>query len=191
MKDVNNIASLTSPDSFPILCQVNLYQHKPSKSNHFGLLHYLAVFLLLLLGSVKAHAGLCVVPTESGAWKNYNSATRSITNVDFRMECRDASVTQCSGDICSTTSAVAPHFFIRLFGACTPTDCPWGEVEGIRLSGNLDGWYYFTYNQGFAQRYVYARTYPQWPGWFRLYIWTDFSDPGRADYASDEWFVRR
>lgn len=108
MNDVNNIVSLTSPDSFPILCQVNLYQHKPSKSNHFGLLHYLAFFLLLLLGSIKAHAGLCVVPTESGAWKNYNSATRSITNVDFRMECRDASVTQCSGDICSTTSAVAP-----------------------------------------------------------------------------------
>lgn len=188
MSIINNVAS-ASPIALSDKCSIR--NHKPSKFDLSRPIRYFALVLLLFLGAFEAQAGLCITPAEAGGWRNYNSATRSITKLDFRMECRDASVTHCSGNICSTTSAVAPHYFIRLFGSCSPTDCPWGEVEGVRLSGNLDGWYYFTYNQGFAQRYVYARTYSQWPGWLRLYIWNDFSDPGRTDYASDEWFVKR
>ncbi len=143
---------------------------------------------LLLLGS--AHASMCIVPAEEGSWENYDSRTRGITELQFRMECRDASQTTCSGGICRRTSAVKAHYFIHLFGSCSPTDCDWGEVEGERLSGSMDGWYRFSYNQGFAKRYVYARTYPQWPGWLRLWIYTDFTDPGRADYVMDDWFRR-
>lgn len=144
---------------------------------------------LLLLSGTTAYTSMCIIPSEEGSWDNYNAQTRGIPHLDFRMECRDASTTTCSGSICSTTFAVEPHYFIHLFGSCSPTDCDWGEVEGTRLTGSLDGWYYFFYDQGFAKRYVYARTYPAWPGWLRLYIWTDFSSPYRQDYSSDEWFL--
>ncbi len=144
---------------------------------------------IILDGNRPAQASQCIVPTEAGAWRNYDTETNGITRTGFRMECRDASTTTCDGDICSTTSAVRSHYFISLFGKCHPSDCVWGEVEGSLLTGNLDGWYYFEYNQGFAKRYVYVRTYPQWPGWLRVWVYTDFADPGRSDYTSDDWFI--
>jgi hypothetical protein len=147
----------------------------------------LVILLYCFFGTGTAHAGLCITPPEQGAWKNYDPNTRSITRLLFEMECWNAPQPPCTGDICTSTSEVIPHYFIHLYGKCHPTDCDWGRVEGQRRS---DGWYRFNYNQGFATRYVWARTYPQWPGWFRLYIWNDFTDPNRADYATDEWFVR-
>jgi hypothetical protein len=167
-------------------------RHNTYDREMIGILKFIVPLLFLFVSNFasNAHAGLCTIPPEQGIWRNYNQNTSSITKLVFQMECRDASKTVCSGNICSTTSAVEPHFFINLYGKCHPTDCDWGRVEGRALTGSDAGWYYFTYNHGFARRYVYARTYPQWPGWFRLYVWTDFTDPGRADYASDEWFVR-
>ena len=144
---------------------------------------------LSFLGS-PAQASFCVVPEEDGTWVNYDANTRGITQLMFRLECRDASATNCSGGICSTTSAVSSHYFIRLYGSCYPADCDWGEVEGQALTGSLDGWYYFHYDQGYAKRYVYVQTYAAWPGWLRLWVWTDFTDPSRADYAIDDWFRR-
>jgi hypothetical protein len=143
---------------------------------------------LVLIGSGAAQAGMCFIPAEEGNWTNYDSNTRGITKLEFRMECRSLPDPPCSGGLCTSTSAVAPHYFIHLYGSCSPTDCNWGEVEGERLSGSLDGWYRFIYDHGFARRYVYARTYQQWPGWLRLWIYTDFVDPGRADYVMDDWF---
>jgi hypothetical protein len=140
----------------------------------------------VLVGS--AVASMCIVPPEEGNWVNYDPDTRGITRANFRMECRDASVTHCNGDICWTTSAVKSHYFLRLFGSCSPTDCDWGEVEGVTATGSLEGWYYFYYDHGFAKRYVYVRTYPQWPGWLRVWIYTDFTDPNRQDYVMDDWF---
>lgn len=140
----------------------------------------------VLVGSVIA--SMCIIPPEEGNWVNNDPATRGITRANFRMECRDASETHCSGGICWTTSAVEPHYFLRLFGSCTPTDCDWGEVEGIAATGSLEGWYYFYYDHGFAKRYVYVRTYPQWPGWLRVWIYTDFTSPSRQDYVMDDWF---
>lgn len=154
----------------------------------------LAGFLIvvaLLAGTRSAQAGLCVTPPAAGAWHNSDAATRGITTLDFRLDCRDASETHCEGDICTVTSAVAPHYFVTLFGSCSPTDCPWGEVEGEAMTGDFSGWYRFYYDQGFARRFVWVRTYPEWPGWLRLWIHNDFVDPGRADYTSDEWFVPR
>jgi hypothetical protein len=148
------------------------------------------ILVLALLIAGSAIASMCLVPEEEGAWVNYDPYTRSITRLNFRMECRDASQTTCSGGICQTSHGVSSHYFIHLFGSCSPTDCDWAEVEGVRLTGSLEGWYYFYYDQGFAKRYVYARTYPAWPGWLRLYIYTDFIDPGRTDYNTDDWFRR-
>lgn len=149
----------------------------------------LLVFGLLFATTENAQASFCITPEEAGAWHNNDAATRGVTHLDFRMECRDASETHCDGDICSTTSAVAAHYFISVWGSCHPTDCVWGEVEGRALSGNLNGWYYFLYDPGFAKEYVYVRTYPQWPGWLRVWIYTDFVDPNRADQTSDDWFI--
>lgn len=146
----------------------------------------IGVVIAVLVGS--AVASMCIIPQEEGAWQNYDPNTRGITHLNFRMECRDDSHTTCNGNICHTTFAVAPHYFISLWGSCSPSDCRWGEVEGTALSGSMAGWYYFFYNQGFAKRYVYARTYPEWPGWLRLWIYTDFTDPARADYTMDDWF---
>lgn len=146
---------------------------------------------LLVLHPNQANASLCSVPYEAGSWLNAVPSTRSITRVEFRMECRDTPITRCSGGVCSTQNAVTPHYFIRLFGKCSPTDCNWGEVEGVALTGSLQGWYYFVYNQGFAKRYVYARTYSGSPNQLRVYIYNDFTDPARPDYTTDEWFNRQ
>jgi hypothetical protein len=151
-------------------------------------MQFLVLLVLLLFKTGSAYAGLCIVPPEDGTWRNSNSATNNITVVIFRMECRDASKTVCNGNICSTTSAVEPHFFLKVWGKCHPTDCYWGEAEGFAQTGANAGWYLFHFNQGFAHRYVWVRTYPEWPGWLRVWIWNDFVDPGRADYVIDEWF---
>ena len=145
-------------------------------------------FSVLLIGTVVAHASMCIIPSEEGSWKNYDSQTRGITRIQFRMECRDAPHTTCSGGFCRTTSAVEAHYFIHLFGKCHPTDCDWGEVEGIQTSGD---WYYFFYDQGFAKRFVYVKTYPQWPGWLRLWMYTKFTDPSRDNYVMDDWFRKQ
>lgn len=157
----------------------------------FAMFRLLMLLTLLLISVTNAHALLVVTPEEQGSWRNYDADTRSITQLYFQVEYRDASTTTCNGDVCSTTPGVRSDYFIHLFGACHPTDCDWGRVKGERLTGDLKGWYYFYYDHGFAQRYVYARTYPESPGWLRLWIWTDFSDETREDYATDEWFVRQ
>ena len=63
-------------------------------------------FALSFLGG-PAEASFCIVPEEDGTWENYDGNTRGITRLMFRLECRDAGTTTCSGGICSTTSAVA------------------------------------------------------------------------------------
>ncbi len=146
------------------------------------------LFSLLILSGGNTHASLCIVPTEEGSWENNNTLTRGITRLEFRLWCEDTPQTVCNGGICTTINSVTPHYYIHLFGSCYPTDCDWGEVEGEKLNGSLDGWYYFSYNQSFAMRFVYVRTYPQWPGWLRLWIYTDFTDPNRSDYVMDDWF---
>ena len=135
----------------------------------------------------NALAGLCTTPPAEGWWDSYDANTRSITTLRFRMECRDATATTCNGNICITTHGVDPHYFITLWGSCSPSDCNWGEVEGELIGNDLDGWYYFYYDHGFAKRHVYVQTYPEWPGWLRLWMYTDFVD-GREDYVTDEWF---
>lgn len=146
---------------------------------------------LLSLHTNRAIASFCSLPYEAGSWLNTVPATRSITRVEFRMECRDTPITRCNGGICGTQSAVTEHYYIRLYGKCSPTDCNWGEVEGVALTGASSGWYYFVYNQGFAKRYVFVRTCPGSVNRLRVYIRHDFTDPARPDYTTDEWFYRR
>lgn len=77
---------------------------------------------------------------------------------------------------------------MHLFGACSPSDCDWGEVGAQRLnSGQIYGFY----DQGFAKRYVYARMSQYRPGQLWVFTRTDFVDPNRPDYDSQNWFTRQ
>lgn len=120
---------------------------------------------------------------EYGDWVNADPATRSITRAHLR-DCQP--VTRCSGDICTIVHDAG--WTMRLFGACHPTDCDWGWSAGqFRLS---TGQIYSFYDQGFAKRYVWAAMSAYRPGQLWIAIRTDFVDPNRADYESQNWFVR-
>jgi hypothetical protein len=137
--------------------------------------------LNLGLSDMAVHA-LCVTPTEAGNWVNYDSNTRSITRINVRFQCQDQVLN-------GRPYPPGDPFYLHLYGACHPTDCDWGE-RGARQDSN--GWIRTTINHGFATRYVWVKAYRQnSKDWLRVYIWTDFVDPARQDYASDEWFVRR
>ncbi|MCU7726300.1 hypothetical protein ODJ79_21435 [Actinoplanes sp. KI2] len=120
---------------------------------------------------------------EYGDWRNADPATRSITRAQVR-DCQ--SVTTCTGDVCSTTSDAG--WAVRLFGACSPTDCDWGWSAGaFRLAnGRIPAFY----DQGFAKRQVWVAMSQFRPGQLWIAIRTDFVDPNRADYESQDWFVR-
>jgi len=120
---------------------------------------------------------------EYGNWVNADRATRSITRAQLR-DCQ--SVTTCSGTICTIVHDAG--WAMRLFGACSPTDCDWGWSAGrLRLgSGQIPAYY----DQGFAKRYVWAVMSAYRPGQLWIAIRTDFVDPARPDYESQNWFVR-
>jgi hypothetical protein len=149
----------------------------------------LVIVTLASLGSIAGLAlnvspalALCVTPEEQGEWVNYNSNTRSITKINVRFQCQDQIL---------NGQPYPPGFpyYLHLFGACHPTDCDWGEVGARR---NSSGWIRTTINQGFATRDVWVKAYTGYPqDWLRVWIWTDFRDANRTDYASDDWFNRR
>jgi hypothetical protein len=45
------------------------------------------------------------------------------------------------------------------------------------------------YHQGFATRYVYADMSLYRPDQLWIWMWTNFADPSRPDYESQNWFV--
>lgn len=144
----------------------------------------LSGLVLGLFAAGTAQAGQCIIPAEQGNWKNSDVNTRGVTRIEFEMECRDAGETVCDGNgICRTTSAVKPHYFVKVAGSCSPTDCQWGREEGTK---NGD-WFVFNYDPGFATKDVWVRTYSQWPGWMRVWVSTNYRD-NREDRTDDYWF---
>ncbi len=135
--------------------------------------------ILLTGSSVQA---LCLQPEEEGHWKNYDPDTRGITKVQVRFVCQDQVL---NGQLYPP----GPPYYVHLWGSCHPTDCDWGEVGAYKDS---NGWIRTTYNQGFATRYVWVKAYTGYTiDWLRVYIWTDFKDPNRKDYAMNHWFNRK
>lgn len=131
-------------------------------------------------GGFTAQAA-CATPEEEGRWVNYNSNTRSITRINIRFQCQDQ---------IHNGRPYPPGwpYYLHLFGSCHPTDCDWGEAGAKRYSND---WIRATIDQGFATRYVWVKAYTGYSqDWLRVWIWTDFSDPDRADYASNDWFNR-
>jgi hypothetical protein len=131
---------------------------------------------------VEAHAAeaSCSTPTEEGHWKNDDPNTNSLTRADVRFVCQDHIL---NGE----PYPPGPPWYLHVFGNCSPTDCDWGEVGAQRVEG---GYVYGVYDHGFAKRFVWVRMSQNRPGHLWIYLWTDFVDPGRADYAIQAWFHR-
>lgn len=163
---------------------------RSSKSVISPLLAMVTIALSVFMDSGNpAHAGLCAVGEvkEVGSWTNPDTNTTGITKAVFGEECRDDSRTTCSGNICRSTSGVKLVYTARLWGKCHPTDCDWGQVDGVYTS---EKWLRFTYNQGFANRTVWAQVYSGDQNWLRLIVDTDFVSTSRTDYRFDSWFRR-
>ena len=149
----------------------------------------LCTFIMLSMFSSSASAGLCIVGQvkEVGSWVNPDLNTRGITKAIFGEECRDASYTVCSGNICKHVHAVKLVYTAKLWGKCHPTDCYWGKVDGVYTSAN---WLRFYYDHGFAKRVVWGQVWSGSDNWLRLIVDTDFVSPDRDDYRFDAWMRR-
>lgn len=126
---------------------------------------------LLMTGGTPASA-LCIDPPERGTWVNVNPATRSITRAIVQFTCVD---------VITPGRPIPPSWHVTLWGKCHPTDCPWGRVPGRSGPGGVVN---ATYNQGFATRAVTINALPS--GQLHIRIATNFRDPGRPDYVSND-----
>ena len=133
----------------------------------------LALGLMCLAPSAQA---LCAAQPEHGNWRNVDADTRSITRATLTFTCKD----QVRNGV---PWPPGPTWRIKLWGSCSPSDCEWDEVAAERRD---DGWIFGRIDQGFAKREVWAKPYGSQ---LRIYIRTDFVDPNRSDYNSDDYFV--
>ncbi len=136
-----------------------------------------------------AHA-LCAAPSEplAGNWVNVDAATRGIRRVQITFQCND--VRRCPvGEPCPPLPPSG--FYIRPFGACSPTDCDWGSrfAQYSASHRTITG----QFNPGFAIKTVEARIIRRGSrsGQLILTHRTRFTDgSGRRDYSMTEYFVR-
>lgn len=144
----------------------------------------------LSLFSLSANAGLCIVgqTKEVGTWINPDQNTRGITRAVIGEECRDDSTVSCSGGICTITSGVKLVYTAQLYGSCSPTDCVWDKVDGVKYGS---GWLYFKWDQSYADRHIWAKIWSGGDNWLDLVVDTDFDSPSREDYRFRAWMSRQ
>jgi hypothetical protein len=139
----------------------------------------LGLAMVVMLWAVRAEAS-CSTSPEPGHWKNDDANTQSLTRIELRFVCQDQIL---NGE----PYPPGPAWYVHAFGKGEPSDCDWGEVGGQRQEG---GYVYAIYDQGFAKRFVWARMSKTHAGELWVYVWTDFADSGRSDYAVQAWFHR-
>ena len=139
-----------------------------------------AIAVALWILSSNANA-ICLQPQEEGTWLNIDTNTRSISKLKVEFTCQDQILN-------GQPYPPGAPWHMQVWGKCHPTDCDWGRVDATRLGTDH---LYAYYNQGFAKRYVYAKMSAYLPGHLWVYIWTDFTDPNRRDYAIHAWFKRQ
>lgn len=147
----------------------------------------LALSLSLMVAGASepppAHAS-CASQPENGSWANADPNTRSLTRAVLRFTCQDQVL---NGQLYPP----GPPWHMRLSGKCSPTNCEWGEVGADTVTIGTRTFVRAIFNQGFATRYVYADMSLYRPGQLWIWMWTDFADPSRPDYESQNWFIRR
>ena len=158
----------------------------PVKSRLFRLSRLFALcsgMLVLFMVATPAKAQ-CIAQQEVGSWVNADLNTRSLTRADLRFTCQDQVL---NGE----PYPPGPPWHMHLWGKCSPTDCDWSEIGAESVTIGSRTYVHAIYHQGFATRYVYADMSLYRPGQLWIWMWTDFADPGRADYESQNWFIRR
>jgi hypothetical protein len=158
----------------------------PIKSRLFRLSRLFALcsgMLVLFMVATPAKAQ-CIAQQEVGSWVNADPNTRSLTRADLRFTCQDQVL---NGE----PYPPGPPWHVHLWGKCSPTDCDWSEIGADFVTIGSRTYVHAIYHQGFATRYVYADMSLYRPGQLWIWMWTDFADPGRADYESQNWFIRR
>jgi len=133
-----------------------------------------AVAIASLAAATNARAQ-CIDPPQRCNWVNVNPNTRSITHARIEFTCVD---------VVQAGVPPPPSWHITLFGRCHPTDCPWGRIPGRSGPG---GSILASYDQGFATRAVrITRVGTR----INIRIATNFRDPGRTDYVSNDLMRR-
>jgi hypothetical protein len=158
----------------------------PIKSRLFRLSRLFALcsgMLVLFMVATPAKAQ-CIAQQEVGSWVNADPNTRSLTRADLRFTSQDQVL---NGE----PYPPGPPWHMHLWGKCSPTDCDWSEIGADSVTIGSRTHVHAIYHQGFATRYVYADMSLYRPGQLWIWMWTDFADPGRADYESQNWFIRR
>lgn len=163
-----------------------MYDRKRLKfvSIQVALLVALFCSALFSISTPQQVQALCAQPKEEVMWVNADPNTRSITKIELQFECNDVVAVPVDGP----PSPPPPDWYVHVFGKCHPSDCDWGKVAARTLS---TGQVYTFYNPGFAKKYVYAKMSQYRPGQLWVYTKTDFVDPNRSDYTSNDWFVRQ
>lgn len=117
----------------------------------------------------------CLQQSEEGIWLA-TDPSNSIPRAQLRFNCQDQIL---NGE----PYPPGPPWYVHLWGACSPTNCDWGEVGGRRLD---NGVIYATYDHGFARRGVHIQATS--PGELWVYIYTHFVDgSGRQDYEMEQF----
>lgn len=142
----------------------------------------MTAMFLCIPSAQNAHA-LCAAQPEDGSWVNSDSNTRSLTRAELRFTCQDQILN-------GQPYPPGPPWHIHLWGACSPTDCNWGEVGAESVTIGDRTYIHAIYYHGFATRYVYVDMSLYRAGQLWIWMWTDFTDPGRPDYESQNWFIR-
>lgn len=156
--------------------------------NRFGLSQpaktfiYLALFVLLAFA--RQADAQCVLQPEAGRWVNADSNTTSLTRAELHFSCQDQVL---NGE----PYPPGPPWHIHLWGKCSPSDCDWGEVGAQEVTIGGRTFIHATFYQGFATRHVYADMSRYRAGQLWIWMWTDFADPRRPDYESQNWFLRQ
>lgn len=103
-----------------------------------------------VLSTAAPSQALCAVDRMDGRWENVDPNTRGITQVNYVQRCGDQILCDTDGN-CTEPAKTT----IQVFGACSPTDCDWGESVVRYHQGGA--WRYSLYDQGFASRVVWMR----------------------------------
>ncbi len=127
---------------------------------------------------------VCAAQPEDASWANTDPNTGSLTRADLRFVCQDQIL---NGELYPP----GPPWYIHLWGSCSPTDCDWGEAGAERATVGDRTFIRAVYHQGFATRYVYADMSLYRDGQLWIWMWTNFTDPDRPDYESQNWFAKR
>ncbi len=144
---------------------------------------FVLLFALCSLFAPQAQA-LCLTQPEDGTWRNSDPNTRGLTQAVLQFICQDQILN-------GQPYPPGPPWRVHLWGACEPTDCDWSEMGAEVVSIGERTYVRAVYDQGFATRYVYADMSMYREGQLWIWMWTDFADPGRPDYETQNWFTRQ